>query len=173
MARDLHDTVIQRLFALGLTLQGLAARLPDAAASQLGGAVSEIDRIITQVRSTIYELGMGDESRGIRDDIVSLVRELDAVVGFEVALTFDGPVDSAISGPVFEHGCHPPGGLDQRRQARAATRATVHVAVDETSCCLIITDDGVGLTDAAVARRRPRAPELAAPRREAPRHAHR
>jgi len=152
MARDLHDTVIQRLFALGLTLQGIAARLPDAAASQLGGAVSEIDRVITQVRSTIYELGMGDESRGIRDDIVGLVRELNAVVGFEVALTFDGPVDSAVSGQVFEHM------LATLREALTnvgkhahATRATVLVAVDETSCSLIITDDGVGLNDAETA----------------------
>ena len=103
MARDLHDTVIQRLFALGLTLQGMAARLPDAAASQLGGAVAEIDRVIAQVRSTIYELGMGDESRGIRDDIAGLVRELHAVVGFEVELTFDGPVDAAIADQVLEH----------------------------------------------------------------------
>ena len=77
VARDLHDTVIQRLFALGLTLQGLAARLPETTANQLGGAVSEIDRVIAQVRSTIYELGMGDESRGIRDDITNLVRQLD------------------------------------------------------------------------------------------------
>ncbi len=152
MARDLHDTVIQRLFALGLTLQGIAARLPDAAASQLGGAVSEIDRVITQVRSTIYELGMGDESRGIRDDVVGLVRELNAVVGFEVELAFDGPVDSAISGQVLEHM------LATLREALTnvgkhahATRATVLVTVDETSCCLTITDDGVGLNDAGVA----------------------
>jgi signal transduction histidine kinase len=149
MARDLHDTVIQRLFALGLTLQGIAARLPDAAASQLGGAVSEIDRVITQVRSTIYELGMGDESRGTRDDIVVLVRELNAVVGFEVELTFAGPVDSTISAQVLEHM------LATLREALTnvgrhahATRATVLVAVDDTSCCLTITDDGIGLTDA-------------------------
>ena len=152
MARDLHDTVIQRLFALGLTLQGIAARLPDAAASQLGGAVSEIDRVITQVRSTIYELGMGDESRGIRDDIVALVRELNAVVGFEVGLTFEGAVDYSLSGQVLEHM------LATLREALTnvgrhahATRATVLVAVDETSCCLTITDDGVGLTDAEAA----------------------
>jgi signal transduction histidine kinase len=152
MARDLHDTVIQRLFALGLTLQGIAARLPDAAASQLGGAVAEIDGVITQVRSTIYELGMGDESRGVRDDIVVLVRELNAVVGFEVGLTFDGPVDSAVSGQVLEHM------LATLREALTnvgkhahATRATVLVAVDETCCCLTITDDGVGHTDAGAA----------------------
>jgi signal transduction histidine kinase len=152
MARDLHDTVIQRLFALGLTLQSMASRLPDAAARQLGGAVAEIDRVITQVRSAIYELGMGEESRGIRDDIVGLVRELHAVVGFEVAVMFDGPVDSAISVEILEHL------LATLREALTnvgkhahATRASVLVAVDEMTCCLIITDDGVGLSGAAAA----------------------
>lgn len=148
MARDLHDTVIQRLFALGLTLQGLAARLPESTASKLSSAVAEIDRVITQVRSTIYELGMGDESRGIRDDITSLVRDLDAVVGFEVELTFEGPVDAALTEPVLEHL------LAALREALTnvgrhaqGSRASVCVAVDETSCRLTVTDNGVGIPD--------------------------
>lgn len=152
MARDLHDTVIQRLFALGLTLQGIAARLPEASANQLSRAVGEIDRVITQVRSTIYELGMGDESRGIRDDITAVVRELNAVVGFEVELTFDGPLDSSVTATIVEHL------LATLREALTnvgkhahATRASVSVAVDETTCCLIITDNGAGITDGATA----------------------
>lgn len=149
VARDLHDTVIQRLFALGLTLQGMAARLPDPAANQLGVAVSEIDRVIAQVRSTIYELGMGDESRGIRDDISNLVRQLHEVVGFEVALTFTGPLDASIDDRVLEHV------LATIREALTnigkhahATQATVRMEVDGASCILTITDDGIGLTDA-------------------------
>ena len=149
MARDLHDTVIQRLFALGLTLQGMAARMSDSAASQLGVAVSEIDRVIAQVRSTIYELGMGDESRGIRDDITTLVRQLHEVVGFEVELTFTGPLDAAIDDLVLEHL------LATIREALTnvgkhahATQASVSMEVDGASCILTITDDGIGLTDA-------------------------
>ncbi len=149
VARDLHDTVIQRLFALGLTLQGMAARLPDPAANQLGVAVSEIDRVIAQVRSTIYELGMGDESRGIRDDISNLVRQLHEVVGFEVALTFTGPLDASIDDRVLEHV------LATIREALTnvgkhahATQASVSMEVDGASCILTITDDGIGLTDA-------------------------
>jgi len=152
MARDLHDTVIQRLFALGLTLQGLAARLPESTAHQLSGAVAEIDHVITQVRSTIYELGMGDESRGIRDDITTLVRELNAVVGFEVGLTFDGPLDSAVTGAIVEHL------LATLREALTnvgkhahATKASVSVTVDDTTCCLIIVNNGTGITDTATA----------------------
>ncbi len=149
MARDLHDTVIQRLFALGLTLQGMAARLPESAANQLGVAVSEIDRVIAQVRSTIYELGMGDESRGIRDDVTTLVRQLHEVVGFEVALTFTGPLDASIDDVVLEHV------LATIREALTnvakhaqATQASVSMEVDGASCILTITDDGIGLTDA-------------------------
>lgn len=149
MARDLHDTVIQRLFALGLTLQGMAARMSDSAASQLGVAVSEIDRVIAQVRSTIYELGMGDESRGIRDDITTLVRQLHEVLGFEVELTFTGPLDAAIDDLVLEHL------LATVREALTnvgkhahATQASVSMEVDGASCILTISDDGIGLTDA-------------------------
>jgi signal transduction histidine kinase len=152
VARDLHDTVIQRLFALGLTLQGLAARLPETTASKLSDAVTEIDRVITQVRSTIYELGMGDESRGVRDDITLLVRDLDAVVGFEVELTFEGPVDSALSGPVLEHllAALREALTNVGRHARGS-RASVCVAVDETSCRLTLADNGIGIPDAAKA----------------------
>lgn len=150
VARDLHDTVIQRLFALGLTLQGMAARLPAATAGQLGSAVGEIDKVIAQVRSTIYELGMGDHSRGIRDDIAILAHELAPVVGFEVDVTFEGPLDAAIDELVQEHL------LATIREALTnvgrhaqATRASLRVTVDDASCRLIITDNGVGLAGAA------------------------
>ena len=152
MARDLHDTVIQRLFALGLTLQGLAARLPETMATQLGDAVAEIDRVIAQVRSTIYELGMGEESRGIRDDIANLVHQLHDVVGFEVALTFTGPLDVAVDDLVLEHV------LATIREALTnvgkhahATRASVSVEADGASCILRIADDGIGLSGSSAA----------------------
>ena len=149
MARDLHDTVIQRLFALGLTLQGMAARMPDAAADQLGGAVAEIDRVIAQVRSTIYELGMGDDSRGIRDDITTLTRELRPVVGCEIDVMLEGPLDASINAQIMEHL------LATIREALTnvgkhaqATRVSVSVDASDTSCRLTITDDGVGISGA-------------------------
>ncbi|MGD0746452.1 MAG: GAF domain-containing protein [Acidimicrobiales bacterium] len=152
MARDLHDTVIQRLFALGLTLQGMAARSPTATADQLGGAVAEIDLVIAQVRSTIYELGMGDASRGIRDDVTGLTRELRPVVGCEIDVMFAGPLDSSINEQVREHL------LATIREALTnvgkhahAAHASVSVAADESCCRLTVTDDGVGITRAPAA----------------------
>ncbi len=149
VARDLHDTVIQRLFGLGLSLQGLAARAPATTAKQLNDAVGELDQVIAQVRSTIYELGLGDHSRGIRDDIASLVGELETVVGFDIELTFAGPIDAAVTDTVLEHL------LAVVREALTniskhahATRASVSVMVDDSSCCLTIADDGVGMAAA-------------------------
>jgi two-component system, NarL family, sensor histidine kinase DevS len=145
MARDLHDTVIQRLFALGLVLQGVSARIP-AAADQLSSAVSELDDVITQVRSTIYELGMSDVSRGARDDVMVLVRELEKVVGAPVHVALDGPLDTAVPASVLEHllAVLREALTNVGKHARAST-VSVHVQVDESTCTLVIADDGVGV----------------------------
>ncbi len=146
LARDLHDTVIQRLFGVGLTLQSMAARTSAPLAQGLGAAVAEIDQVIHQVRSTIYELGMGGDSRGIRDEIVALIRELDLVVGFEVQVSFDGPVDAALSDQVAEHllATVRESITNVGRHAHA-TRASVSVEVRNDQCRLTVVDNGVGV----------------------------
>ncbi|MGA2302991.1 MAG: GAF domain-containing protein [Acidimicrobiales bacterium] len=67
LARDLHDTVIQRLFGVGLNLQSMAGRPSREMAEGISGAVAEIDRVIERIRSTIYQLGMNGEDRGSRN----------------------------------------------------------------------------------------------------------
>ena len=60
LARDLHDTVIQRLFAVGLSLQSMAAAAASSGLTErLNAAVTDLDDTIRQVRSTIYEIGIG------------------------------------------------------------------------------------------------------------------
>ncbi len=72
MARDLHDTVIQRLFAVGLALQGMAAAAEAAGiADRLNAAISDLDDTIRQGRSTIYELGFSEIDRGLRSGPLS------------------------------------------------------------------------------------------------------
>ncbi|MGO4257408.1 GAF domain-containing protein [Marmoricola sp. RAF53] len=66
IARDLHDVVIQRLFATGLTLEG-ARTSTDPAASEalLATCVAELDRTITDIRSTIFDLRRGAVARAV------------------------------------------------------------------------------------------------------------
>ena len=92
LARDLHDTVIQRLFATGLSLQSMAGSAEQAGlADWLDKAISDIDDTIRQIRSSIFELASGGRPGGVRSTVLSLVRDLTPVVGFEIHVSFDGP----------------------------------------------------------------------------------
>jgi signal transduction histidine kinase len=146
LARDLHDTVIQRLFGVGLNLQSMAGHAPGEMVEGLTYAVAEIDRVIGGIRSTIYQLGMNGEERGTRDRVVSLVRELRAVVGFDVLVSFDGPIDTAISDMVSEHLMATIGeSVTNVGRHAHATHATVTITVAEGFCTLTVRDDGVGI----------------------------
>ena len=151
LARDLHDTVIQRLFGVGLKLQSMAGRVPGDVAGELGSTVAEVDRVIERIRSTIYQLGMGGDDRGVRDSVLALVRELSSITGFEVQVSFDGPVDTAVPLHVAEHL------LATTREAVTnigrhahATDASVTLSVRDRECQLVVVDNGSGLDDSNV-----------------------
>jgi len=146
LARDLHDTVIQRLYAIGLSLQSMSAEVAVAGmADRLGSVITNIDDTIRQVRSSIYELGSTDDDTGVRAQVLSLVRSLNSVVGFEVRVTFGGPIDAAVSDEVGDHL------LATVREALTnvgrhaqATQATLALRVGAGVCRLEITDNGRG-----------------------------
>lgn len=154
IARDLHDAVIQRLFAVGLSIQGLVrtATSPERA-ERLSKAVTEIDEVIRQIRSTIFELGLGVEGEGLRGQLLALLRELADVVGFDVPVRFEGPVDAAVPATVGEHL------MVVLREAvtnvgrhAQATAASVVVSAEGGTCTVEVTDNGVGVDAAGPAR---------------------
>jgi signal transduction histidine kinase len=145
LARDLHDLVIQRLFAVGLSLQSLVAVASSDQAQLLGATVSEIDDVIQQIRSTIYELGSDGLQQGLRDRVLRLIDELNPTVGFHPRVLFDGPIDAGIPEDVAENV------LATIREAvtnigrhAGATQASVSLVVDEKTCQLDIVDNGQG-----------------------------
>jgi two-component system, NarL family, sensor histidine kinase DevS len=148
LARDLHDTVIQRLFAIGLSLQSIAAApASDSRAERLQRIVADVDETIRQVRTSIFELSQ-DLRHGVRGSVVELLAELTPVVGFEVRVSFDGPVDTAVSESISEHL------LAVIREAvtnigkhAEATTAAVAVTVEDGHCLLRVVDDGKGIGD--------------------------
>jgi signal transduction histidine kinase len=146
LARDLHDHVIQRLFGVGLNLQGLAMRATGGISDGLQKQVNEVDEIITEVRATIYALGMGGSSRGVRDDVIALVRELRDTVGFELGVSFDGAVNTAVSEKVAEHlmATIREAVTNIERHAHA-TEATIALSANDGHCQLRVADNGRGL----------------------------
>ncbi len=147
LARDLHDTVIQRLFAVGLSLQSLAGKpLAPEITDRLRATISDIDDTIRQVRTSIFELASGDFDRGLRAGVLSLLQELRPVVGFEIHASFDGPIDSAVPETVSEHV------LVVVREAvtnvgrhAQASEATVGLDVNDGQLRLLVVDNGCGI----------------------------
>jgi signal transduction histidine kinase len=103
IARDLHDVVIQRLFATGLQLQGVSMLVADSEVAQrLERAVSDLDLTIKDIRGTIFEL-QHHGSSSLRQEVRSLVREYVPVLGFAPVVRTMGPVDSAVPPEVQVH----------------------------------------------------------------------
>ncbi|WSS10429.1 GAF domain-containing protein [Microbispora sp. NBC_01189] len=147
IARDLHDVVIQRLFAIAMTLTG-AARLverPEASA-RLRYAIDELDGTIREIRSTIFALQPPADDPGLRARLVALVESARAQLGFLPALRLDGGLDTRVPAGIGEHllAVVREGLSNVVRHARA-TRTTVSVRVDGDRLTLAVEDDGIGI----------------------------
>ena len=94
IAADLHDTVIQRLFATGLGLQGTVRSIADPKSAQrVQEAVDELDETIRQIRSTIFALQSPPISgRRLGDEILALATEAASSLGFETNVSIEGSV---------------------------------------------------------------------------------
>src|SRR3546814_39117 len=96
IARDLHDVVIQRIFATGLQLQGVRKRIHDEeVAAMLSTALTDLDTTIRDIRSTIFEL-QHTRKVSLRGDVRALVKEYVPVLGFTPLVRTTGPVDSLV-----------------------------------------------------------------------------
>ena len=82
IARDLHDSVIQRLFAIGLSLQG-TARLVERpeAVMRIGEAIEKLDETIRQLRKAIFDIELTISKEGLHPKVLDLVHELRPVLG--------------------------------------------------------------------------------------------
>jgi signal transduction histidine kinase len=149
IARDLHDTVIQRLFATGLGLQGLVGRIEGADLQErLQQAVDELDETIREIRITIFDLEARDaEKAGLRARVLALAGETAATLGFEPRVHMDGPLDAASDATTQEEL------LKTLREAlsnvaRHANASTVEVLVRAGSgmITLRVADNGVGFS---------------------------
>ena len=148
IARDLHDTVIQRLFATGLSLQGTArivATDAPAALARIEAAVDDLDLTVKHIRSAIFGLESSRTSiHGLRDRVLAMCRDAALTLGFEPLCLFDGPVDSAVGDDVaVELLATLREALSNVARHAQATRVDVEVVVSEL-VVLRVTDDGIG-----------------------------
>ncbi|HEX6339731.1 GAF domain-containing sensor histidine kinase [Umezawaea sp.] len=152
IARDLHDLVIQRLFGLGLGLQGLNGSVDQPmVAARLAGFIEEVDHTIREIRRTIFSLHE-PPSGGIslRGQLLRAVRESTRLLGFEPTVALDGPLDSVVPDPVRPDllACLREALTNAARHA-CATSVSVSIAVDRaaTALELVVRDNGRGLPE--------------------------
>jgi signal transduction histidine kinase len=147
IAGDLHDHVIQELFALGMKLQGQATRGAPATAEQVNGYVDTLDEVIRKIRTSIFGLQQPRQApAGLQARIMDIIEEHAPQLGFIASVSFSGP-----------HGPDPDETLAHdilavtrealsncARHARA-TAVTIVLARQDGLITLDITDNGRGL----------------------------
>ena len=147
IARELHDTVIQRLFSIGLSLQG-ALRMTDdpVLSARLERSVQELDETVREVRTAIFDLQTARlPGRSLRQEILALCAESGRTLGFEPVVRFDGAIDTSIDDEVADHLLAVlREGLSNVKRHAGARRAEVDVTVVGELLVLVVADDGRG-----------------------------
>ena len=154
IARDLHDAIIQDLFAVGLSIQGMSLRVEDTELrAMLTDAVERLDNAISELRRFIFGLRPPVWSgRNLQVEIDELIDQMsesyDTPVGLKVPATLGlidpGTVETAIH--LVREALS-----NALRHAQAAT-VTVTVDMVESDLVILVSDDGVGF-DPATAKR--------------------
>jgi signal transduction histidine kinase len=149
IAADLHDHVIQRLFAAGLSLQGVAASLsPGRASDRIVSTIDDLDNTISQIRSTIFQLQLvapRDDPR-IRARVLDVASDAAAALGFEPAVRFAGPIEDTLPDEIAADmvAVLREALSNIARHARARC-ADVEVTAGPDLLTLKVSDDGVGM----------------------------
>ncbi|MEU3875467.1 MULTISPECIES: GAF domain-containing protein [Streptomyces] len=155
IARDLHDLVIQRLFATGLLLESAhrMADLPEVR-ERVGQAVDELDVTIQEIRTAIFALQQEptESPAGLRTRVLRELGTAAVPLGFRPSATFTGPVDAKVGELTGKNL------IAALREAlsnayRHAQASRIEVAVDATATLpdgreavrLTVADDGVGI----------------------------
>ena len=148
IAGDLHDHVIQELFALGMGLQGLAGRLDKPAhADRVNGYIDTIDKVIHKIRDSISQIqARRQHPAGLQAELLELLDQQTPQLGLTPGLRLAGPLDTSTD-TALTHDI-----LAVAREALSncarhahATAADLSLTLDDGLITLDITDNGRGL----------------------------
>jgi signal transduction histidine kinase len=150
LAEDLHDHVIQELFATGMSLQGVLGRLERPEDQRrVSNAVDSLDGVISRIRTAIFALQPqpeDTEGTGLKGAILAVASAHTAQLGYSPDVQFGGFLDSAITAELSDHI------LAVTREALSncarhaqATSVTISLQATDDLITLEVTDDGRGL----------------------------
>ncbi|MGW4209284.1 GAF domain-containing protein [Lentzea sp. NPDC004789] len=104
IARDLHDHVIQRLFATGMSLQGALTWVnhPEAR-RRVTKAVNQLDQTVLEIRTSIFDLQADSGDTGLRRRLLDIVAEITENAEVSPAIRMSGTIDSLVPDHIGEH----------------------------------------------------------------------
>ncbi|MCQ4042084.1 GAF domain-containing sensor histidine kinase [Streptantibioticus rubrisoli] len=157
IARDLHDLVVQRLFATGMLLESAQhrAEVPEVR-ERIGDAADELDATIQEVRTAIFALQQGpaDAPAGLRTRVLRELGQASVPLGFAPSVRFTGAVDALVSDTTAKNLI---AALRETlsnafRHARASridihVDATVTLPSGRSGVRLTVVDDGIGIPE--------------------------
>ena len=166
IAGDLHDHVIQELFALGMKLQGHAARSDPATAERVSGYIDTLDEVIKKIRSSIWGLQQPSQApASLQSRVMEIIDDHAPQLGFTAGVSFALPPDPGLD-EALAHDI-----LAVTREALSncarharATAVSISLAQQDGLITLEVTDNGCGLGTPA------RSSGLASMRRRAENH---
>ena len=149
IARDLHDTVIQRVFAVGLLLQGGLGR-PTKLVDRAEEAIDELDAAIRDIRGTIFNLrdlpSPSDNGEALR----AVIGEAARVLGFEPDLVVEGDLETVCAAEARELVSTLREALTNVAKHARATAVRVVVRVVGDRLVAEVVDDGTGIDPGAL-----------------------
>ncbi|WP_445443933.1 GAF domain-containing sensor histidine kinase [Clavibacter sp. km1a] len=147
IARDLHDNVIQRLFAAGLSLNGLDLdALPAHARARIDGVSGLLDDAIAEIRTSVFALRASQpRAVGARHRLLDVVSEVAGAFPTPPRIAFHGHIDDVVTGELLDDvEAVVREGLANAVRHAVATAVVVEVGCEDGDTVVRVVDDGVG-----------------------------
>ena len=149
IARDLHDLVIQRLFATGMSLEGAVRGMqPPEKAERVRRAADDLDATIKEIRTSIFALQQPapHAGEGVRQAVLQAVAAARPSLSFEPDVVFHGAVDTLVPPSVAEQMLAVlRESLSNIARHAAASTASVSISADPDRVEMVVLDNGAGL----------------------------
>jgi signal transduction histidine kinase len=147
IAGDLHDHVIQELFALGMKLQSQTARSDPATAARVNGYIDTLDEVIKKIRASIFGLQQPSQpAASLQARVMEIIEEHAPQLGFTAGVSFAGApgpdLDETLAHDILAVTRE---ALSNCARHARATAVTVALTLQDGLITLEVTDNGRGL----------------------------
>jgi two-component system, NarL family, sensor histidine kinase DevS len=149
IARDLHDQVIQRLYASGMKLQGTIPLITRPLVEErVSSVVDDLDKTITDIRAAIFSLqARGRNVPGLGTKVAEVVDEMTEAHGMSSSVDLDDRLDQGVPAEIGEHLLYAlREALSNAARHGQATQVDVTILADG-KLSLAVRDNGIGIKD--------------------------